>query len=120
MRAPLVKQDTRSDDLDPGLVWYLAQTESITARRFNEMVNFQSGLPGISETSSNGRDFRLRTSIPYTIGIFKRAQALDGPEISRKHGRRPRHVHLGSNMNRRLAVLKKDLKSTVQSQRVML
>ena len=47
---------TRSGDLDPGLVWYLAGTEKMSAKRFNEMVNFQSGLLGISETSSDMRD----------------------------------------------------------------
>ena len=47
---------TRSGDLDPGLVWYLARTEKITAKKFNEMVNFQSGLLGISETSSDMHD----------------------------------------------------------------
>ena len=44
---------TRSGDLDPGLVWYLARTEGFDAKRFNEMVNFRSGLLGISETSSD-------------------------------------------------------------------
>jgi acetate kinase len=39
-----VPMSTRSGDLDPGLVWYLARTEKITAKKFNEMVNFQSGL----------------------------------------------------------------------------
>jgi len=34
---------TRSGDLDPGLVWYLARTEGMNAKRFNEMVNCQSG-----------------------------------------------------------------------------
>jgi acetate kinase len=48
-----VPMSTRSGDLDPGLVWYLARTENITAKRFNEMVNFQSGLLGVSETSSD-------------------------------------------------------------------
>lgn len=47
---------TRSGDLDPGLVWYLARTEQMSAKQFNEMVNFQSGLLGISETSSDMRD----------------------------------------------------------------
>ncbi|MGA2499112.1 MAG: acetate/propionate family kinase, partial [Tepidisphaeraceae bacterium] len=46
----------RSGDLDPGLVWYLARTEKMSAKQFNEMVNFQSGLLGISETSSDMRD----------------------------------------------------------------
>ncbi len=44
---------TRSGDLDPGLVWYLERTEKITPKKFNEIVNFQSGLLGISETSSD-------------------------------------------------------------------
>ena len=47
---------TRSGDLDPGLVWYLARTEKMTARQFHQMVNYQSGLLGISETSSDMRD----------------------------------------------------------------
>jgi acetate kinase len=51
-----VPMSTRSGDLDPGLLWYLAQTEVMTARQFNEMVNFQSGLLGVSETSSDMQD----------------------------------------------------------------
>jgi acetate kinase len=51
-----VPMSTRSGDLDPGLVWYLARTEQMSAKRFNEMVNFQSGLLGMSETSSDMRD----------------------------------------------------------------
>jgi acetate kinase len=46
---------TRSGDLDPGLVWYLARTEKMSDKQFNEMVNFQSGLLGVSETSSDMR-----------------------------------------------------------------
>jgi acetate kinase len=51
-----VPMGTRSGDLDPGLVWYLARTEKLSAKQFNEMINFQSGLLGISETSSDMRD----------------------------------------------------------------
>jgi acetate kinase len=51
-----VPMGTRSGDLDPGLVWYLARTEKMSAKQFNEMVNSQSGLLGISETSSDMRD----------------------------------------------------------------
>jgi acetate kinase len=51
-----VPMSTRSGDLDPGLVWYLARTEGFDAKRFNEMVNFESGLLGVSETSSDVRD----------------------------------------------------------------
>ena len=51
-----VPMSTRTGDLDPGLVWYLARTEKMSAKQFNDMVNFQSGLVGISETSSDMRD----------------------------------------------------------------
>ena len=51
-----VPMSTRSGDPDPGLVWYLARTEKMNDKQFNEMVNFQSGLLGISETSSDMRD----------------------------------------------------------------
>ena len=51
-----VPMSTRSGDLDPGLVWYLARTEGMSAKQFNEMVNFQSGLLGMSETSSDMHD----------------------------------------------------------------
>src|SRR5208337_5312908 len=51
-----VPMSTRSGDLDPGLVWYLARTERLDAKGFNEMVNFKSGMLGISETSSDMRD----------------------------------------------------------------
>ena len=51
-----VPMSTRSGDLDPGLVWYLSRTENMDAHQFNEMVNFQSGLLGMSESSSDMRD----------------------------------------------------------------
>lgn len=51
---------TRTGDLDPGLVGYLARTEGMTAGQFNAMVNAHSGLIGISETSSDVRDLMKR------------------------------------------------------------
>jgi len=47
---------TRSGDLDPGLVSYLARTEKMTATQFHQMVNNESGLLGVSEISSDVRD----------------------------------------------------------------
>src|ERR1700691_883270 len=47
---------TRSGDLDPGLMSYLALTESMTAEGFQVMVNHESGLLGVSETSADVRD----------------------------------------------------------------
>jgi acetate kinase len=51
---------TRTGDLDPGLVAYLAQTEEMSAAQFQAMVNHQSGLFGVSETSSDVRDLLHR------------------------------------------------------------
>lgn len=55
-----VPMSTRSGDLDPGVVWYLAQTEHMTAEQFHHMVNYQSGLLGVSETSPDLRDLLER------------------------------------------------------------
>ena len=51
---------TRTGDLDPGLVYYLARTERMTAARFQRMVNHESGLLGVSGTSSDLRDLLAR------------------------------------------------------------
>ncbi len=55
-----VPMSTRSGDLDPGLVLYLARTEEMSAKQFNEMVTSRSGLLGISETSSDMCDLLSR------------------------------------------------------------
>ena len=47
---------TRSGDLDPGLMSYLALTEPMNAEQFQTMVNHESGLIGVSETSADVRD----------------------------------------------------------------
>ena len=47
---------SRSGDLDPGLISYLARTEQMSAAKFQKMVNHESGLLGVSETSSDMRD----------------------------------------------------------------
>ncbi len=62
---------TRSGDLDPGLGPYLARTEQMTARQFGEMVNFQSGLLGISETSSD-----MRQLLATEAGDIRAAEAV--------------------------------------------
>ncbi len=55
-----VPMSTRSGDLDPGLAWYLAQTENMSVEQFHRMVNHESGLLGVSETSSDIRDLLAR------------------------------------------------------------
>jgi acetate kinase len=51
---------TRSGDLDPGIVAYLAKTEHMSVEQFHEMVNSRSGLLGVSETSPDMRDLLAR------------------------------------------------------------
>ncbi len=51
-----VPMGTRCGDLDPGLMCYLLRTQQMTAESFNDMVNFRSGLLGMSERSSDIRD----------------------------------------------------------------
>ena len=47
---------TRTGDIDPGLVRFLSRTEGMTAGQFDNLVNHESGLLGVSETSSDVRD----------------------------------------------------------------
>ncbi|MEO8165079.1 MAG: acetate/propionate family kinase [Betaproteobacteria bacterium] len=51
---------TRTGDVDPGLVSFLARSEQMTASQFDRMVNHESGLLGVSETSSDMRDLLSR------------------------------------------------------------
>jgi acetate kinase len=53
---------TRTGDLDPGVFFYLASTEAMDAQRFQAMVNHESGLLGVSETSPDVRDLLARES----------------------------------------------------------
>jgi acetate kinase len=51
---------TRTGDLDPGVMSFLARTERMTATDFHRMVNYESGLLGVSELSSDMRDLLSR------------------------------------------------------------
>ena len=53
---------TRCGDVDPGLVSFLARSEKMTASQFDQMVNHESGLLGVSETSSDMRVLLARES----------------------------------------------------------
>jgi len=57
-----IPMSTRSGDLDPGLVAYLARTEGMTPDEFRVMVNTRSGLLGVSEISPDLRDLLERES----------------------------------------------------------
>ena len=51
---------SRCGDIDPGLVAFLAREEGMNASQFEDMVNFRSGLLGISEISADMRDLLAR------------------------------------------------------------
>ncbi|MCU1386271.1 MAG: acetate kinase [Acidobacteria bacterium] len=51
---------TRTGDLDPGVAYYLARTEGVSAAQFQQMVNHKSGLLGVSGISSDLRDLLAR------------------------------------------------------------
>jgi len=55
-----IPMGTRSGDLDPGLLCYLARVEKLSAAQLDEIVTFESGLLGISETSSDMRELLER------------------------------------------------------------
>ena len=47
---------TRPGDLDPGVAWFMMQSENLTPKQFNDVINHESGLLGISEIGSDMRD----------------------------------------------------------------
>ncbi len=51
---------SRPGDLDPGLAYYLARSERMSAPGFQRMVNHESGLLGVSGTSADVRDLLAR------------------------------------------------------------
>jgi acetate kinase len=69
-----IPMGTRSGDLDPGLAWYLTRLEGMDAAKFNHMVNFESGLLGVSGTSADMRDLLEREAVDpcaaEAVGMF--------------------------------------------------
>ncbi len=51
---------TRPGDLDPGVAWYMMKSENLSPKQFNTLINHESGLLGISETSSDMYDLIKR------------------------------------------------------------
>ena len=47
---------SRPGDLDPGAAWYMMRSENLTPKQFNNLINHESGLLGVSETSSDMHD----------------------------------------------------------------
>ena len=51
---------TRSGDIDPGLPGFLARTAGVSTEQFDRMINHESGLLGVSETSPDVRELLAR------------------------------------------------------------
>ena len=51
---------TRTGDLDPGILSFLAATEAMDVAGYQRMVTHESGLIGVSETSADIRDLLAR------------------------------------------------------------
>jgi acetate kinase len=75
---------TRCGDVDPELSWYLAETAGMSARAFHRMVNHESGLVGISETSPDVRDLLanratdVRAAEAVAIFCYRARKAIGG------------------------------------------
>jgi acetate kinase len=69
-----IPMSTRTGDLDPGVAPYLARTEKMTTQQFYDMSNRESGLLGVSETSSDMRDLLAKEKddirAAEAIGLF--------------------------------------------------
>ena len=66
-----IPMSTRSGDLDPGIMCFLALTEGMDAATYQNMTNHESGLLGLSETSSDIRDLLARE-----LGDVRAAEAV--------------------------------------------
>ena len=62
---------TRSGDVDPGLALFLERAGQMTSQAVNNMLNYESGLFGLSETSSDMSDLLERES-----SDFRAAEAV--------------------------------------------
>jgi len=51
-----IPMSTRTGDLDPGALWYVMKNEGLSLDKVNHLINHESGLLGISETSSDMYD----------------------------------------------------------------
>lgn len=67
-----IPMSTRSGDLDPGIAWYLHHKAGVSTIQFNNMVNHQSGLLGVSETSAD-----MKTLLQNESSDERAAEAVD-------------------------------------------
>lgn len=59
-----VVMSTRSGDLDPGIVTYIARSEGLTPDQVEDLLSHRAGLLGISDATGDMHDLLARTSDP--------------------------------------------------------
>ena len=67
-----IPMSTRSGDIDPGAAWFILKSENLNAEQFNQLVNHQSGLLGISETTAD-----MKTLILNQYTDHRASEAID-------------------------------------------
>ncbi|MEP7257297.1 MAG: acetate/propionate family kinase [Flavitalea sp.] len=63
---------SRTGDIDPGVAWFLMQSEKMNAEQFSKLIHHQSGLLGMSETSSDMQDL-----LDLQVKDFRAAEAIE-------------------------------------------
>ncbi|CAL1518868.1 acetate/propionate family kinase [Chitinophaga sp. MM2321] len=78
-----IPMSSRSGDLDPGVAWYIMKSGNLSPDQFNQLINHESGLLGIAETSGDMADLLVRESTDFRA---KEAVDLFCYEVKKKIG----------------------------------
>jgi hypothetical protein len=96
----------------------LATTVGYGPRFLHSTGQFHKGGPNtglfLQLTADDQADVPIPNR-PYTFGVLRRAQALGDLQALRKHGRRVIRIHLGSDVQRGLDLIREALKDIVPS-----
>jgi acetate kinase len=89
-----IMMGTRSGDLDPGLLDFLSRHEGLSTAQIQKLLNHESGLLGVAESSADvrdllqreGADVRAREALDLYCYLLKKwvgsfAAALGGVEV---------------------------------------
>ena len=63
---------SRPGDLDPGVAWYMMNSENLNSKQLNHLINHDSGLLGVSKISSDMHDLLEQETTDY-----RAAEAVD-------------------------------------------
>lgn len=64
-----IMMSTRSGDIDPSVIFYLNKHEKLSTKKIEHMLNYESGLLGISGLSSDYRDLDHSSQLRSKIAI---------------------------------------------------